>query len=173
MTKELVFKFNHELPHFNEAIGVSNELSDYCREIVYFSTFSSNLIGKELYANPNDIPKILSTMTGDLQKCLELAKTEEEKNYLLLIFIKTHDMALESIAKYEEIIESKGFEKREMKIMFEQIELIMDKKREKGDSFISPIKVINRINLVKKSRYNFEKYLEIVNQEQSNIFGND
>jgi hypothetical protein len=107
MVKE-VFTFNHDVENVNEALGLSDEQDDACREAIFFSTISNYLIGLELFDEPNDVPKSLKTMTGDLEKSLGLVTTEKEKSYLLFIFKNMHDLCIESIAKYKFLKDSEG-----------------------------------------------------------------
>ena len=175
MLKELqAIKFDHHCEDFTDAIGVSSETDEYCREIVYFTAFSNQLLGKELFPDEKDRPRVLTTITGDLEKSLGFVQTEEQAFYLLLIFRKAHEIAIQAFGQYEQINDANELEKRKMRVSIEQVEITMEEQRKKhGDMFISPLKVINKIEYVKESRYNFQKYLEIIERESNNSFYED
>ena len=107
-------------------------------------------------------------------------RNDQEFHYLLLIFKKFHDIALDAISKYNVLQESSDLQKRKIKLMIEQTEILLQEKTTENASFISPLKIMNRVEDVKKSRYNFDKYLELINNKEDSIstminkaFGND
>jgi len=182
MVKETVFNFHHSMEDFNDALGISKEIDEHCQDIIYFSAMSNHLCGRELFEDIKDIPKQLTTVTGDLEKSISYAKNQTELQYMLLIFRKYHDITLDIISKYEALAFMDGTEKRKFNLMMEQIEITLEEKvkEREGSSFISPKSLFNKIKLVKESRYNFDKYLELVEESKYSVddrmykaFGND
>lgn len=169
MVKDTIFEYNHETSEFSKALGVSDYTDTICREIIYFSSISNYLLGRELYDNVDDIPKSLTTCTGDLQKSLKLIRNEQEKNYLLLIFNKSHDLALDSIAKYRAYNNGDESERKKMEILMKLAELKFLEEDEEGVKFIKPTEMMNRIDYVKQSNYKFERYMTILCENNKQI----
>jgi len=168
MTQVDIFNFNHEAEDFSSALGLPKTIDTYCREIIYFSSITNHLLGKELFDTEADIPKALTTKTGDLEKCLTFVKTDIEHDYLLLIFHKAHELVLESIAKYNFLQQATESERKKFEIMMKVIELKLEEDEEKS-AFESPTMMFNRIEHVKQSRYNFKKYLTLVAREVQDV----
>ena len=162
--KNSVFQYNHENNCFYEALGISEEMNDFCVEVIFFSTFSNYLLRLELFGEDDNAPSSLSTITGDLEKSLIYVQNEIEKDYLLLIFRKYHDLALDAIAKYKFIEQASDVEKKKFMLMLEMVVVKMKEEEEKKnekDTFINPLEVFKKISNVKKAKYNFERYLEL------------
>ena len=173
---ESIFNFNHESEKINEALGVTDALDAKCTNIILFSTAANYYIVEDLYESRDEAPKNLKTLSGDLNKALTLCQTEEEKNYTLFIFDRTHKLVKEVIERF--IDKNKGTEADTIKL--EILSKLLDlriaeeiKKRDiDGDDYkgllgvISPSNLIKNVKLVKKSNYNFDKYMALVNDEQ-------
>jgi hypothetical protein len=171
MTQVEIFNFNHEEADFPAALGLPKTIDTYCREIVYFCSITNHLLGKELFDNEADIPKALTTKTGDLEKCLTFVKTDIEHDYLLLVFHKAHELALDIIGKYNFLEQATDTERKQFEIMMKVLELKLDEKvAEEGRAlFETPAMMMNRIDLVKQSRYDFKKYLNLVAREVEDV----
>ena len=131
--------------------------------MVFFSCFSNYFIIKDLFDDENDAPKSLNTVTGDLEKALKLTCNEMEKDYLLLTFKNYHEIALETIAKYQLLNRLGEKEKKKVDLMLQMIQLKIDEKDlEEGESesFINPKIMFQKVEIAKKNLYNFEKYYE-------------
>jgi hypothetical protein len=167
---ETTFKFSHTEDAIQDALGLSKETDDKCSEIIFFSTLSNHLMARELFDDIEEAPKALITKTGDLEKCLSLCSTELEKDYVLLMFNQIHDMAIESIAKHIVFEKMQGEDKRKLQLMMELMEIKIKEaaEKEKAGHFL-PTEIFKKIDLVKKSRYNFEKYLQLVNNNVDDI----
>ena len=166
--------FNHEREEFHEALHVSNEMRLTIREKVFFSSFSNALQAMELFEDLNDAPRSLSTVTGDLEKALSLTETQEEYEYMLLCFTMYQRLTKPILAEYR-MSNSKESEDREAMLKHTIIEAIMELKRQKdkedgrddededpddkGPFAISHSRMMQRLKYVKKSKYNFNTYM--------------
>ena len=77
----MVFKhttFNHDAENFFDAIGLTDELMNLCKERVFFATFNNALNLLDFYEDPEDAPRNLKTATGDFEKCLHLIDDQKD-----------------------------------------------------------------------------------------------
>ncbi len=165
---ETVFQFQHESGKINDALGLSYEQDIKCREVVFFSAISNHFIGMELFDNEDEKPRSLSTLTGDLEKALSLLDSDIEKYYMLLLFRNTHTLALEVIAKFNLMNKIGDSEKKKLKLMLDLLEVKLEEKKQEEEDFdfFSPTEMFKKIEYVQQSRYNFNKYLELVTNDQ-------
>jgi hypothetical protein len=155
------FTFQHDAPKVAKALGVNSNTEDMCLEIIIFSTVSNYLISKDLFDDRDSAPSKLTTMSGDLETALSLVRNEQEKDYMLFTFRQLHETVLASIAKNEVLNEMTGVERKKADLIIQMLEIKLEEKVEGIDrsSILTPSAVMNRIKLVGESRYNFEKYL--------------
>lgn len=164
-----VFQFQHDAEKINDALGLSYEQDTKCREVVFFSAFSNYLLGRELFDDESERPRSLSTMTGDLEKAMSLLDTDIEKSYMLLLFRNNHTLALEVIAKYRVLENADKTERKKLDLILGLLELKLEEKKSKDKDeeeefeYYSPSEMLKRIDYVKESRYNFQKYYNLVN----------
>lgn len=166
-------KFNHDQDDFHLALGISTEVKTICRERIFFTSFSNALQAEELFEDLEEAPKSMSTVTGDLERLLKMIHNPLEYDYTLMIFQMYQRIAKESYITYKNLNENTA-ESREEKLKMQLLKTIMKLKdlkdrEEHGHSFdddeessieiISKDSMIERIKLVKKSGYNFDKYL--------------
>lgn len=157
--------FKHEEENLHRALGLTDEVKDTVREKIFFCTFSNGLVRDELFDDKDDAPVELTTVTGTLQKALALAN-EEEREYMLLTFNNTHDLAHKGIMHYR-MMNSKP-ESKEDRTKMKLLELLSGLKEldfeDESAEFrsLTPSNLVKRVKMVKKSNYNFEKYMEMV-----------
>jgi len=167
-------KFNHEEDDFHLAMGISEETKVICKERIFFTSFSNSLQADELFDDREDAPKEFRTVTGDLERLIATITNPIEYEYTLLIFMMYQQMAKEVYSRYRNFNEDSA-ESREEKIKMQILKGIMKLKELKdreeagetsddNDNFeiISKESLTERIKLVKKSGYNFDKYLYLV-----------
>lgn len=166
---QTTFNFNHDTPKVAQALGVNSNTEDKCIEIIIFSTISNFLISEELFDSRDEAPSKLTTMSGDLEKALSLVNTDQERDYVLFMFRQLHMAVQTSIAKKQVLEEMTGMDKKKAELVMKMLELKIEEKAEESevDSFLTPSSVFNRIRLVEESRYNFDKYLLLL-QNNSN-----
>ena len=168
--------FNHDKDEFHEAMNIPGYIRTKCRERIFFASFSNALQRAELFEDEDDAPKDMSTVTGDLQRCLRMITDPLEYEYTLLTFYGHQRMAMEAYSKYKYLNSSS--QSKEDKIKLSIINLMMDLKdrqedeenNTKEDDEINNITVnttIKRISIVKSSLYNFDTYLKLVSKKLS------
>jgi hypothetical protein len=165
-------EFNHNKEAFHEAMNIPGYMRTKCRERIFFAAFSNALQRVELFEDEDDAPKDMSTVTGDLQRCLRMINDPLEYEYTLLTFYGHQRMAMEAYSKYKFLNSSS--QSREDKIKLSIINLMQDLKDkdddEQEEDEIDNITVntaIKRISIVKTSHYNFETYLKLLTQKLS------
>jgi hypothetical protein len=168
--------FNHDKDEFHEAMNIPGYIRTKCRERIFFASFSNALQRAELFEDEEDAPKDMSTVTGDLQRCLKMITDPLEYEYTLLTFYGHQRMAMEAYGKYKYLNSSS--QSKEDKIKLSIINLMMDLKdrqedeenNTKEDDEIDNITVnttIKRISIVKSSLYNFDTYLKLITKKLS------
>lgn len=164
-------EFNHETESFHESLGISDDIRVKCRERVFFNTFSNALQRQELFEDPDDAPKEMRTVSGDLQRCLRSITDQLEYEYTLMIFNGAQRTAMESFAYYRHMLET--HDNREDRIKLKIMELVEEMRAGKDDDDDDDDEPINRINkksmmkrikFVKQSHYNFDTYLNMLNR---------
>jgi hypothetical protein len=174
-------KFNHEMDDFHLAMGISEETKTICRERIFFSTFSNSLQADELFDDRDEAPKSFSTVTGDLERLISMITNPLEYEYSLLTFMMFQRMAKEVYSMYRNTNEDSA-ESREQQIKMQILKGIMKLKElkdreEAGEDYnddddngveaYSKESIMERIKLVKKSGYNFDKYLVLVKNQNN------
>jgi hypothetical protein len=164
--------FDHSQDGFHTALGVQKDIVIRCRERIFFSHFANSLQSLELFDNRDLAPKEFTTVTGDLQRCLDGITDPMEYELTLLHFMSFHRLATEAFAHYNFLNdpESSGEDKLKLELM----KVVAKMKRAMNDDDdddkdgtgvhddINIDTVTNRIDVVKKSRYNFSKYMQLM-----------
>ena len=169
-------QFNHDKDEFHEAMNIPGYVRTKCRERIFFAAFSNALQRAELFEDEDDAPKDMSTVTGDLQRCLKMINDPLEYEYTLLTFYGHQRMAMEAYGRYKYL--NSTSQSKEDKIKLSIINLMMDLKDKQDDEETSTKEedeidnitvntTIKRISLVKSSHYNFETYLKLITKKLS------
>jgi hypothetical protein len=170
--------FNHDHEIFHKALNITDEIKTVVREKIFFSSFSNALQAMDLFENIEDAPRSLSTVTGDLEKCLMIIETQEEYEYALLSFTMYQRLTKPILAEYR-MKNSSDSEDREAMLKHTIIEAIMELKRQKdreesededdidneeetGPFAVNHSRMMTRLKYVKKSNYNFAKYMNMM-----------
>lgn len=168
--------FNHDEEIFHRALSISDDVKNVVREKIFFSSFCNGLQAMDLFEDINDAPRALSTVTGDLEKCLQLTDGHEEYEYALLCFTMYQRLTKPILAEYK-MKNSTDPEDREAMLKHRIIEAIMELKREadksdddseeypdeeKGPFAVNQTRMMTRLKYVKKSNYNFNKYMNLM-----------
>lgn len=165
-------ELDHSKEKFHEALTVPDYMRSKCRERIFFSSFSNALQREELFEDADDAPKEMSTVTGDLQRCLKMIDSGLEYEFTLLNFMAYQKLAMEAYGRYK-YLNSKDMPK-ENKLKLSIINLMEDLRNQEQDDEDEGIdntsvnSVIKRISLVKNSHYNFNTYLKQLNIELGN-----
>jgi hypothetical protein len=160
-------QFNHEAEDFHESLNISNDLRVKCRERIFFSTISNALQRIELFEDESDAPKSLSTVSGDLQRCLQSITDQLEYEYTLIMFNSYQRMAMESFAYYRHTIANQTDKEDRIKSKILELveELRQNDDQDGEDLFINRLNkktMMKRINLVKNSYHSFDAYLNLL-----------
>lgn len=162
-------EFNHSKDAFHEAMNIPSYVRTKCRERIFFSSISNALQRIELFEDEDDAPKDMSTVTGDLQRCLKMISDPLEYEYTLLTFYGHQRMAMEAFGRYK-FLNSKD-QSKEDKLKLSIINLIQELKSNDDDDDdeeedavdkLNSSTLTERINIVKQSQYNFDTYLKLV-----------
>ena len=170
--------FNHDEEIFHRALNVSDEVKTVVREKIFFSSFSNALQAMDLFEDISDAPRSLSTVTGDLEKCLQMIDSQQEYEYALLSFTMYQRLTKSILAEYR-MKNSSDSEDREAMLKHTIIEAIMELKRQKekeesededdidseeetGPFAVNHSRMMTRLKYVKKSNYNFAKYMTMM-----------
>jgi hypothetical protein len=164
-------ELDHTKEQFHQALTVPDYMRTKCRERIFFSSFSNALQREELFEDEEDAPKEMSTVTGDLQRCLKMIDSQLEYEFTLLNFMSYQKLAMESYGRYK-YLNSKE-KTKEDKLKLSIINLIEDLRNqedeeEDGVNNLSVNSVIKRISIVKSSHYNFDTYLKQLTKEFDN-----
>ncbi len=168
--------FNHEEEMFHRALNVTDDIKNIVREKIFFSSFSNALQAMDLFEDLDDAPRSLCTVTGDLEKCLQMIDSQQEYEYALLSFTMYQRLTKPILAEYK-MKNSSDPEDREAMLKHTIIEAIMELKREKdreesdeesfddeekGPFAVNHSRMMTRLKYVKKSNYNFGKYMNML-----------
>jgi hypothetical protein len=169
-------KFDHAEDNFHLALGITSEIKTICRERIFFASLSNALQAEELFDDLDDAPKEFKTVTGDLQRLIPMITSPIEYDYTLLVFMMYQRMAKEVYSHYRNFKDDPAAS-REEQIKMQIIKGIMKLKEmkdreESGENntdddddsieVLSKESLTERIKLVKKSGYNFDKYLSLL-----------
>jgi len=158
-------KLNHEVDDFKEALGLTKSLMNVCRERIFFSHFANNLMAIELYDSKDAAPNDLTTISGDLQRCLKMITDPLEYEATLLFFSHYHEIAIHAF-KYWKLEHAKDLTvEQKLKLSILKLTLEAAKKkveRENKENVLLLSDLVQRIDVVVKSNYNFSKYMKII-----------
>jgi hypothetical protein len=160
---------DHHVENIQKALGVPHDVVISSREKIIFTTISNALFVEEMYSSSIEAPKSLTTVTGDLQKCITMMENELEYETMLLMFMHYHDAAISAFRHYNTFEAEKD---PELKKKYELLKKLMEFKKlmsddeqddEEEDPFgLTKFNMIERVKFVKSSNYNFETYMEQV-----------
>lgn len=166
-------EFNHNKDSFHEAMNIPSYIRTKCRERIFFASFSNGLQRIELFEDVDDAPKDMSTVTGDLQRCLKMITDPLEYEYTLLTFYGHQKMAQEIFGRYKFLQESGNSKEDKLKMsilnLLEQLRNRDEDDEEEDDDIdnLNSATLLKRIPIVKESLYNFETYLKLVTKKLS------
>ena len=163
--------FNHEVENLHEALNVSSNQRERCRERVFFSSFANGLQGIELYEDAEEIPAEFHTKTGDLK----LITDPLEYEYTLIMFMQLQPLAAETFHKWQAMNDSSVDKstKSKLDLMMSIHDLVLkfkhaDEQEEDSSAssndnqVITPGSMMKRIELVRTSHYSWETYYNLV-----------
>lgn len=163
----------HAEERINRALGIDDATMIQCRERVFFSHFANSLQAIELFSDRDLAPREMVTVTGDLQRCLQMINNQEEYELTLLHFMGYHRIAQEAWAhwKFENDPENSKEDKLKLELvkMLKKLKDAHDKEENDDDDandlnsdLHDTDQIVKRIDQVKKSNFNFPKYMELM-----------
>jgi len=163
-------KFNHETDSFHESLGIPGDIRTKCRERVFFTAISNAFQREELFEDPDDAPRELRTISGDLQRCLQSITDQLEYEYTLMVFTNYQRMAKDIFGYYKHLQENQDNREDRLKTMIIELVSEMRSKDEEDEESEeeAPIDKLNkksmmkRISFVKKSHHNFDTYMNML-----------
>jgi hypothetical protein len=79
-------KFDHSKDTLGSVIGMSDYDQHYVKTSIIFEVISTSLLTQDLFEDPSEAPKDMTTVSGLLEKSLRHAKTPLQQMYCLLEF---------------------------------------------------------------------------------------
>jgi hypothetical protein len=165
-------RFNHNEDTIHRALGISRETMITCRERIFFCHFANSLQSIDLFPSRDEAPKQLTTVSGDLERVLNMTHDALEYEVTLLNFNMYQKMASSAFAQWqmENDKDSEHAIKMQVLKLLHKLKEASDKsKEEENDDIEDDVNgklteesVVERIELVKKSKYNFSKYMQLV-----------
>lgn len=166
-------KFDHSQETIHGALNVPREIMITCRERIFFCHFANSLQSIELFPNRDEAPKQLTTVSGDLERVLNMTHDPLEYEITLLNFNMYQKMAGSAFSQWQ--MENDKDSEHAMKIqllrLLHKLKEASDKGKEKDgeddivdevDGKLTEENVVQRVELVKKSKYNFSRYMQLV-----------
>ena len=114
---------DHSIKNIQKALGVPHSVVISSREKIFFTTIANALFVDEMYEKSSDAPKSLTTVTGDLQKCITMIENELEYEVMLLMFVHYHEAAIAAIRHYNTF---ESDEDPELKKKYQLIKKLME-----------------------------------------------
>lgn len=169
-------KFNHAEEGFHTAMGIDKHTVIVCRERVFFSHFANTLQSLELFADRSDAPREMTTVTGDLQRTLSMISDPLEYEVTLVHFMAFHRIASEAFGQWRFQNDSDTSSEDKMKLqllnLLKKLKEASDKDDDDNDdnphNNIDIDTVMKRIDVVKKSKYDFSKYMDLIGHPLKN-----
>jgi hypothetical protein len=158
---------DHTKSNLHEAMSIPSYMRTKCRERIFFASFSNALQRTELFEDEDDAPSEMTTVTGDLQRCLQLITDPLEYEYTILTFFGHQRMAMEVYGRYKFLQESGNSKEDKLKMsilnLVEQLKNKDEDDEEEDDvDNLNSSTLLKRISIVKESHYNFDTYLKLV-----------
>lgn len=154
-------KFDHTQTDFHDCLGVSKYEMHYVKAAIVFETIASATKVVEFYNSPKEAPQDLTTISGNLERCLKHCKTDGQKIYLLLHFQTGHR------GTHEALEEASKSAKDEITLKGGDVGSILK-------NLVNVLKtegMRHTIAQIKKCNYDFEKFVETTLPEEG--FGKD
>ena len=162
-------EFDHSAKTIHQAVSIPEHVRSRCKERIFFCSFANFLQKAELFEDPDDAPKSMTTCSGDLSRTLDMINDQLEYEYTLLSFINTHQLSKMALGYYQFMSDVSNSKENRLKAklmaMAAEMKLAEEAKAEQMESELqyTPSNLVKRINLVKKSHYNFDTYCNMLN----------
>lgn len=166
-------EFKHDEEKFHKALNVPDAVQEIVQEKILFTSFSNALQVHDLFEDTDDIPLTMSTTTGDLERTITMMSSSIEYDYMLLTFTAIHNLSKEAFREYMiRNISKRKSSNTEDELKTQLLEAVMklrdlhQGKRNKKNAFdLDADSLLKRIKYVKKSKYNFDRYISYLKGE--------
>jgi hypothetical protein len=95
-------RFNHEEEELHKAFHIKDDILIRCRERIFFASILGYLMCHELYSSRDEAPRELKTLTGDLERTLDLITEQKEYDLTLLNFFQYNRLVMSAVMEYHE-----------------------------------------------------------------------
>lgn len=166
---------DHSQDGLHSALGISKSTVVLCRERIFFCHFANTLQSIDLFGDRDDAPRELTTVTGDMQRTLQMITDPLEYEVTLLHFLAFHRMAQEAFShwKFHNDPDNSSEDKLKLELLklVSKLKDLRDKAEDEQDedpsdnnvhADLNIDSVVDRIDMVKKSKYNFGRYLQLL-----------
>lgn len=162
-------QMDHTCDTFHDSLCVGHDIRILCRERIFFTSFSNSLQRRDFYdALEDSVPKEMTTISGDLQRCLRMISDSLEYEFTLLIFMHYQDMTKDAVGYYNFLMESESDPKLKTKVdLLKMLQKLKFQQENHEDELIDQLNrdtLAERIKMVQKSKHSFEGYLGLLNQ---------
>lgn len=171
-------ELNHDEEHIHRVLGITDTQRTLFRERIFFACINQTLQTAELFADIDDAPANMSTLTAHLKAILKEIDDQLEYEYALLNFFTYGKMAISTARKF---LETKSEDiSREDKIKMGIISLIekmrhQDDDEEDDEPTIDKLNeqtMLKRVTFVKQHANNFEAYFKSLQRWSGSTSGN-
>lgn len=164
---------NHDAEEIFQVFNLTEEEGHRVKYAIAFESFKGCMMTDELYPEPEDAPRTLTTKSGCLERCYQHIDTVAQKELLLFCFLEYHEKWIDryrtfsripkKLAEIEEEFRSKDddemseFEK-EAKIMIIKLMQAKAKNETRGVQHV--------IDCIRKAKYDFAKFVELYDSDE-------
>lgn len=161
--------FNHETESFTEGIGISPETSFKAREKIIFNCINNCIQRDLLYGEDtnDEAPKEMKTITGDLERLVEMIDDELELYAVLIYFKNLESGCIHAYGKYKFLKDAAASKEDSLKVKL--LNLLQELHSASSDSDDEPsLENVNektmfkRIEFIKRSHSNFNTYMNML-----------
>lgn len=176
--------FTYTNKYFFSSVCSDGKVFSNARERIIFHTFVNAHMCVDMYEDPDNAPDEIRTHSGDLKSAISNVQDPLEYEMILLTFVRFHEKALQAFKLWRMSKDtSEEFSSKKLKVMLLLDMIKMADKKEKEDDgknyFDVPVnhvgitEMIQRIDYCIESKYNYEKYLELLRKETDTSFADN
>lgn len=170
-------QLDHEKENLSDVFGLSSDEAHQIRYIIAFESFKGYIMQEELYPDTKheDIPRILTTKSGCLERCYNHIKSMAQKEMMLLTFFEQHEHWTKGYKMWSKLSEKiEDFKNKfnqdpdnaDMDSTERQMKtLILDMIQKKIGSETKGIQII--VDCMKNSKYKLDKFIELYEERTS------
>lgn len=82
---------NHDAETATEMLNLKKEDGIRIRNIITFETLKGYLLSDELYEDNDNAPRVLTTKSGCIERCLDHLYNDSEKALFFMLFLNAHE----------------------------------------------------------------------------------